>query len=68
MINLETIKLGNGEIMAYRKSGRGEKVLILVHGNMSSSKHWDIVMENMPEEYTSYDLDDLKEALLDDAS
>lgn len=54
---LNSIKLSNGETMGYRKVGKGNKVLILVHGNMSTSKHWDTVMESMPSEYITYAID-----------
>lgn len=57
MIQLNSIQLANGETMGYRKVGEGEKVLILVHGNMSSSQHWDLVMERMPGTYTTYAID-----------
>lgn len=57
MIKLNSIVLPNGEIMGYRKVGEGEKVLILVHGNMSSSQHWDTVMESMPQDFTTYAID-----------
>lgn len=56
-IILKSIELSNGETLGYRVTGEGEKILILLHGNMSSSKHWDLVMENMPEDYTTYALD-----------
>lgn len=56
-IMLNSIKLPNGETMGYRKTGKGGKILILVHGNMSTSKHWDTVMENIPKEYTVYAID-----------
>lgn len=54
---LNSIKLSNGETIAYRKSGTGNKILVLVHGNMSTSKHWDTVMESMPSEYLVYAID-----------
>lgn len=57
MIKLNSIELSNGETIGYRKVGEGEKVLILVHGNMSTSKHWDTVMESMPKDYTTYAID-----------
>ncbi|SDY42796.1 Pimeloyl-ACP methyl ester carboxylesterase [Proteiniborus ethanoligenes] len=56
-ITLNSVKLSNGETYGYRKSGEGNKVLVLVHGNMSSSKHWDLVMENLPSDYTTYAID-----------
>lgn len=57
MFKLNSVNLPNGETMGYRKAGAGEKVLILVHGNMSSSQHWDTVMERMPEDFTTYAID-----------
>ncbi len=56
-ILLSTVELSNGETLGYRKSGDGNKILVLIHGNMSTSKHWDIVMEGMPNEYTAYAID-----------
>lgn len=56
-ILLDSVKLSNGETIGYRKVGDGEKILVLVHGNMSTSKHWDTVMESMPKEYTTYAMD-----------
>lgn len=48
----KTIQLSNGETYAYREQGSGDKVLVLLHGNMSSSLHWDVLMEKLPlEEY-----------------
>lgn len=54
---LKMIELKNGETLGYRKSGDGEKVIVLVHGNMSSSIHWDTVMARLPEDYTAYAVD-----------
>lgn len=56
-ITLNSVELSNGETIGYRKVGKGNKVLVLVHGNMSTSKHWDTVMESMPNEYTTYAID-----------
>lgn len=57
MIKLSSLDLPNGETLGYRKIGNGDNILILVHGNMSSSKHWDTVMESMPKVYTTYAID-----------
>jgi len=38
------IALPNGETLAYRECGQGPAVL-LIHGNMSSSVHWQTTME-----------------------
>lgn len=53
-IKLDSVKLPNGEKLGYRKKEGGEKKLVLLHGNMTSSKHWDILIESMPEEFTIY--------------
>ena len=53
----KTIQLANGETMAYRKRSGGGHPLVLVHGNMTSSKHWDILMDALDEKYTIYALD-----------
>lgn len=47
VIEQKTVKLANGETLGYReREGIGETIL-LVHGNMTSSKHWDLVLENI---------------------
>ncbi|QGU95648.1 alpha/beta fold hydrolase [Clostridium bovifaecis] len=53
-ILLNTVKIQNGETIAYRESGSGDKILILIHGNMTSSKHWDLLIESLPENYKIY--------------
>jgi len=47
---VKTIQLKNGETYAYREKGTGNKTLILLHGNMSSSLFFDVLFEKMPEE------------------
>lgn len=53
-IVLKSVQLSNGETMVYREAGEGDKILLLVHGNYSSSIHLDIIIENMPKEYKVY--------------
>lgn len=48
---VKTLRLGNGESIAYREGGRGEKTLVFIHGNMSSSVHWQPLMEALENEY-----------------
>lgn len=50
-ILLKTVTLANGETLGYRETGTGNNILLLIHGNMTSSKHWDILMENFPGEH-----------------
>ncbi|UXH45791.1 alpha/beta hydrolase [Rossellomorea vietnamensis] len=54
---LKKVLLGNGETLAYRERSGGHIPLVLVHGNMTSSKHWDIVLENMDGRYKIYAVD-----------
>jgi pimeloyl-ACP methyl ester carboxylesterase len=51
---LKYLELPNGETMAYREAGEGDKILLLIHGNYSSSIHLDVIMENMPQGYKMY--------------
>jgi len=54
---LKTVQLSNGETLAYRKRQGGEHVLLLIHGNMTSSKHWDVLIDSLDEKYTIYAID-----------
>lgn len=54
---LFTVKLSNGETVAYRKREGGAQTLLLIHGNMTSSKHWDVLMEALDPRYTIYAID-----------
>ncbi|MDN4493815.1 intracellular short-chain-length polyhydroxyalkanoate depolymerase [Ureibacillus aquaedulcis] len=50
--NLKSVNLQNGEQISYRVRSGGEKLLLLIHGNMTSSKHWDLLMESLSSDYT----------------
>ncbi|MDY6765220.1 MAG: alpha/beta hydrolase [Halobacteria archaeon] len=57
MASLKKVDLPNGETIAYRRrEGPGEN-LVLLHGNMSSSKHWDTFMEELDPRYEVYAMD-----------
>ena len=49
--NLEKkyIKLSNGETLAYLEKGSGDKTLLLIHGNMSSSVHYLPLINRLPD-------------------
>lgn len=51
------LQLPNGETMAYREAGAGEKTLLLIHGNMSSSIHWDVLIEQLETRFKIYAID-----------
>lgn len=53
-IKFKKVQLNNGEELTYREREGGGKLLVLVHGNMTSSKHWDLLMESLPEKYKIY--------------
>ncbi|MFE8700295.1 alpha/beta fold hydrolase [Cytobacillus sp. FJAT-54145] len=56
-VQLKKVDLPNGETIAYREREGGSKKLLLIHGNMNSSKHWDILFENLAPEYKVYAMD-----------
>lgn len=56
-MDLNYITLDNGETIAYREQGSGEKILILLHGNMTSSLHFDILLQRLPEHLKVYAID-----------
>ncbi|MDR7079173.1 pimeloyl-ACP methyl ester carboxylesterase [Neobacillus niacini] len=56
-VTLKEVQLANGETIAYREREGGEKKVLLIHGNMTSSKHWDLVLNSMAEEYKLYAMD-----------
>ncbi|MBO8162836.1 MAG: alpha/beta hydrolase [Brevibacillus sp.] len=56
-ISLETVDLPNGETLGYRKRPGKEQVLLLLHGNMTSSAHWDLFLEVFDPDYTIYAVD-----------
>ena len=51
------IELETGEKIAYRKAGTGDKTILLVHGNMSSSVHYIPLIELLEKDYTVFALD-----------
>ena len=54
LMNLQKVVLPNSEQIAYRERAGGEKIVILVHGNMTSSKHWDLLMDVLDAKYKVY--------------
>jgi pimeloyl-ACP methyl ester carboxylesterase len=56
-IVIKEVLLPNGEKLAYREREGGDRKVLLVHGNMTSSKHWDLVLENMDASFKLYAVD-----------
>jgi len=54
---VKTLLLSNGETIAYRECGKGDKTVVLVHGNMSSSVHFQTTMEALENDYKVYAVD-----------
>lgn len=54
---LKTLALSRGETLTYREAGAGEKTLLLIHGNMSSSLHYDLLIEQLEQAYKLYAVD-----------
>lgn len=48
------VTIHNGETIFYQKRSGGEKAVILIHGNMSSSNHWKTLMNVLDPKYTLY--------------
>ncbi len=46
-VELKKVLLANGETIAYRERSGGQIPIVLIHGNMTSSKHWDIVLDRL---------------------
>ena len=55
--NVERQELSNGEIMAYRTAGNADDVLLLIHGNQSSSLFFEDLMDEIKEKYKIYAID-----------
>jgi pimeloyl-ACP methyl ester carboxylesterase len=53
----ERVELSNGETIAYRERPGGDIPVLLLHGNLSSSVHWDIVFEEMDAQFHLYAID-----------
>ncbi|MDR1894999.1 MAG: alpha/beta hydrolase [Spirochaetales bacterium] len=48
------VSLPNGERLAYRRGGTGGETVLLIHGNMSSSVHWQTTMERLESRWTVF--------------
>ena len=49
--------LPNGETLAFRKCGFASQSILLLHGNLSSSSHYQELMEQLENYYTVYAID-----------
>lgn len=53
-MQVKKIKIKNGETIGYRERLGGKHHIILLHGNMMSSKHWDVLIGELDERYTIF--------------
>jgi len=53
----DKIDLPNGETMHYRTCKGGQRILVMVHGQLASSLFFEDVMQALPEDYTVYAID-----------
>ncbi len=56
-VGLNSVELPNDETIGYREREGGTIPLVLLHGNQTSSKHWDVLLEAMDPEYKLYAMD-----------
>lgn len=56
-MTLQKVTLANGESITYKKREGGDRVIVLVHGNMTSSKHWDVLIDAFDDSFTVIALD-----------
>jgi len=54
---LKTIDLPNGESIGYREGGVTGPVIVLLHGNLTSSRHMEVLMEQLDDSYKLFALD-----------
>lgn len=57
LVHLKKVSLNNGETLGYRERDGGTENLLLIHGNMTSSKHWDVLIEKLHPKFKVYAID-----------
>jgi len=50
MLEKKYVTLKNGETYAYLEKGTGDKVLVLIHGNLSSSVYYKPLIDRLPDD------------------
>lgn len=56
-MQVKKVGIRNGETIAYRERDGGDEVILLIHGNMTSSKHWDLLIDVLNPKYKVYAVD-----------
>ncbi|MFD1606207.1 alpha/beta fold hydrolase [Oceanobacillus luteolus] len=57
LVEEKSVELANGEEIYYQERNGGEDPVILIHGNMTSSVHWDVVIEKLDPHFKVYAID-----------
>ncbi|KAB3534697.1 alpha/beta hydrolase [Alkaliphilus pronyensis] len=52
-----TIELKGGDTLFYREAGKGDKTILLIHGNMSSSIYWEPIMDSLSDAHRLFAVD-----------
>lgn len=53
----ETVEIPSGETIGYRRRQDGEIPVLLLHSNITSSAHWDVLFERLDDQYALYAMD-----------
>ncbi len=48
---LKKVKLPNDEVYTYREAKNDQRLLVLIHGNMTSSQHYDVLIEALKDDF-----------------
>lgn len=56
-VNVKKVILPNGEEYGYREVGSGENLVLMIHGNLVSSRHWGPLLTAFGDEYRIVALD-----------
>ena len=52
--SVSTVEIPSGETIAYRRAGTGERTVLLIHGSMLSSVHWQTTMAALEDTFSVY--------------
>lgn len=56
-VTVDTAEIPNGETIGYRRRHGGEVPVLLLHSNITSSAHWDVLFEHLDPKYELYAMD-----------
>ena len=55
--SVTSVQIPNGESIAFRERTGGDESILLLHGNLASSLHWDVLAEAIDDRFSLYALD-----------